>query len=255
MKFKGLFTGLFLLSCAMLNSQEVVQAIGTGAPDELTPQRGWNLQAGYTYAVVNNRFEIKGQYKSGVNVGLVYRFGQWFALEGSFSRYQRHAAFSLDDIQSWTADLNAQLSMRIGESDLYFRTVFGGGYVDWKGYYIGPNLNDNNHYYIGKLLKDKFYTFNLGCGFSHYFFRQRMEGFGDFRMRVASDKRVMFTIADTQFLFGIRYSLVGKDRNRTDQRYVNGNGSSANGNKNSNASRKGNREKKRKVYKWMKDRK
>lgn len=238
------------LIAAMLvvgNSQaQVVEGIATGTEQPLPkPARGWNLHAGYTYAVINNRYEVKGQYKSGLNAGLVFRFGQWFAIEAMFSRYQRHTATSLDDIQAWTADLNGQLSMRIGQSDLYFRTVFGAGYVDWKGYYVGPNLNDNYHYYIGKLLNDKFYTGNLGCGFSHYFFRQRLEGFGDFRLRVAGDRRVLFTISDTQFIFGMRYALVNKSKPKDKVKE---------NQKDGDASKKPNHDKRRKVYKWLKNR-
>lgn len=231
---------LSLLFVGGIRAQVVVQGISTGVEKPvLKPSRGWNIHAAYSYAVINNRYEIKGQYKSGFNAGMVYRFGQWFAVEGTFSRYLRHTATSLDNIQSWTADVNGQLSMRIGQSDLYFRTVFGMGYVDWKGTYIGPNLNDNYHYFIGIILKDKFYTGNLGCGFSHYFCKQRLEGFGDFRIRFAKDPRVLFTISDTQFLFGVRYSL---------KRQVSENGIDG------NASRKTNSDKRRKVYKWLKNR-
>lgn len=224
----------------VMQSQVVVQGISTGTEKPvLKPTRGLNIHAGYSYAVINNRYEVKGQYKSGFNAGLVYRFGQWFAIEGIFTRYMRHNALSLEDIQSWTFDVNGQLSMRIGQSDLYFRTVFGIGYVDWKGYYIGPSLNDNYHYYFGKLLNDRFYTGNLGCGFAHYFFRQRLEGFGDFRLRLAGDRRVMFMIIDTQFQFGLRYALVRKEKKSEEE---------------SSASRKANSGKRRKVYKWLKDR-
>lgn len=242
MKFQVKIAFLLTLIFVCHLQAQVVEGIATGGESPApTPKRGWNLHVGYTYAVINNRYEVKGQYKSGYNVGLVYRCGQWFAIEGVFSRYQRHIATSLDDIQAWTADINGQLSMRIAKSDLYFRTVFGIGYMDWKGYYVGPNLNDNYHYYIGKLLNDRFYTGNLGCGFSHYFLRQRLEGFGDFRLRIAGDRRVYLTISDTQFVFGLRYAL-GRDKKVDDNK------------KESDASRKPNRDKRRKVYKWLKDR-
>lgn len=238
---------------------QVVEGIATGGTvSPPKPERGWNLHAAYSYAQINNRYEVRSQYKSGINAGIVYRFGQWFAIEGTFTRYQRHTAFSLDNIQAWNADVNAQLSMRIGESDLYFRTVFGMGYVDWKGYYVGPNLNDNYHYYFGKLLNDRFYTANLGCGFSHYFMRQRIEGFGDFRLRIASDRRVLFTICDTQFMFGLRYALhsSGNRMNKNGDAAQNTSASQgSNDSKNGKASRRTNSEKKRRVYKWMKGRK
>lgn len=243
MKFRLGIAFLFALILSTgVRAQQQVQGIASGADQNVhaQPIPGWNLHVGYSYAVIDDRYEIERQYKSGIGVGLVYRTGQWFSVEGVFTRYQRHSALSLDDIQAWTADLNGQLSMRIGESDLYFRMIFGVGYVDWKGYFIRPNLNDNYHYYYGKLLKDQIYTGNIGWGFAHYFCKQRLEGFGDFRMRFAADPRVMFSIRDTQFQFGLRYSL---HHEKNDDK------------KQGNASRKTNREKKRKQYKWLKDRK
>lgn len=219
---------------------QTVTGISTGAAAVQKPIRGWNIHAAYNYAVIDNKYEVRGQYKSGIQGGLVYRFGQWFAIEGSFTRFRRHESFSLTDIQAWTADLNGNLSMRIGESDMYFRSVFGIGYVDWKGIYIGPNLNDNNRYYYGMLLNDRFYSGNFGCGFSHFFMKQRIEGFGDFKLRFAGDKKVGLVIIDTHFVFGLRYSLTGSQKDSD---------------KSGNAKRKPNSEKKRRVYKWMKERK
>lgn len=242
MKFQLSVAFLFVfLFGGQSRAQEVVQGIPSAGPgiSHAQPLPGWNIHVGYSYGVIDNRYEIEHQYKSGMGFGAVYRWGQWFSVEGIFTRYQRHVALSLDDIQAWTADLNGQLSMRIGQSDLYFRMIFGVGYVDWKGYFVGPNLNDNYHYYYGKLLKDQFYTGNIGWGFAHYFCKQRLEGFGDFRMRFAADPRVMFSIRDTQFQFGFRYSLY---REKTE------------GQKSGNATRKPNREKKRKQYKWLKNR-
>jgi len=202
------FVSLLLIGC--LHGQNTV--VGVVANSEGTEKnvrpKTLAVQSGLSYSVINNRFETRALYKPGLNLGLVRRFSPWFALELGFNRYFRHDAISLADIQSWSADLNGQLSMKIGESDLYFRTVFGLGYVDWKGYYVGPNLNDNYHYYFGKLLNDRFMTANLGWGFSHMFMKQRLEGFGDFRLRIAKDPRVLFSITDTAFLFGIRYTLL-----------------------------------------------
>lgn len=238
---------LSVLFSALINhssAQTEVEGIATGqAPPVGEPSRGWNLHTDYSYAVINNRYEVQHQYKSGIGFGAVYRFNSWFAVEGVFTRYKRHDALSLNEIQSWTLDVNGQLSMRVAKSDLYFRTVFGIGYVDWKGYYVGPDLNDNNHYYFGKLLNDRFYTGNFGCGFSHYFIRQRLEGYIDFRLRFAGDRKVLFAISDTQFQPGLRY-FIGQTK-RDKERQVE---------KNGNASRKPNHGKKPRVYKWMKDR-
>lgn len=223
-------------------AQEVVQGVSTAPTEEIkkTNQTSLALQGAYSFAVINNRFENKGLYKSGINVGLVYRMTNWFAWEGSFTHHVRHDAVSLDNIQAWNADLNGQLSMKIGESDMYFRTIFGIGYVDWKGYYVGPNLNDNYHYYFGKLLNERFFTGNLGWGFSHMFMKQRLEGFGDFRLRIAGDKRVLFSITDTAFMFGLRYSIVTREKDE-DGKTV-------------KANRKSSRNKKSRMYKWLKNR-
>jgi hypothetical protein len=240
MKFRFGFVLLFILFfLSSSKAQEVVQGITGAEVQHLDPIPGWNIHVGYSYAVIDNHYEILEQYKSGLGLGAVYRWGQWFSLEGVFTRYKNHNALSLDNIQAWTVDLNGQLSMRIAQSDLYFRIIFGGGYVDWKGYFVGPNLNDNYHYYKGKLLKDQFGTCNLGWGFAHYFYGQRLEGFGDFRMRFAADRKVLFSICDTQINMGLRYSLSSGDKDDG---------------KSSSASRKTNREKKRKQYKWLKNR-
>jgi len=241
MKFRLSAALLFLFVFATESkAQQVVQGIASGGADNhLQPLPGWNIHVGYSYAVIDDHYEILRQYKPGLGMGVVYRWGQWFSIEGVFTRYKRHIALSLEDCQAWTLDVNGQLSMRIGKSDLYFRMIFGGGYVDWKGRFVGPNLNDNYHYYYGKLLKDQFYAGNIGWGFAHYFCGQRLEGFGDFRMRIAADHRVMFSICDTQFNFGLRYSLYREDKEDG---------------KTANASRKANREKKRKQYKWLKNR-
>lgn len=234
--------GFALLISGVLNAQEPGEvnsfATGTGH-NALTPRKGLNLHADYVYGVINNLYEVERQYKSGIGVGLVYRGGQWFSVSAVITKFQNHDVLSLDNCQAWSFDLDGQLSMRIAESDLYFRMIYGLGYTNWKGTYVGPNLNDNYHYYIGKLLTDKFYTANIGWGFSHYFCRQRLEGFGDFRLKFAADPRVMFSIRDTQFHFGLRYSLTNEAKERS---------------KESSAKRKPNREKKRNVYKWMKNR-
>lgn len=240
--FYRVSVGILLLFAGSASAQQPgeVNSMATGVEyTKPVPRKGWNLHTDYVYAVINNRYEIERQYKSGIGLGLVYRSGQWFSLSAVFTKFQNHDVLSLDNCQAWNFDVDGQLSMKIAQSDLYFRMIYGVGYVNWKGYYVGPNLNDNNHYYIGKLLDDKFYTANIGWGFSHHFCRQRLEGFGDFRLKFAADSRVMFSIRDTQFHFGMRYSLAREKKEPV---------------KDGNAKRKPNREKKRKVYKWMKDR-
>lgn len=229
-----------LVFSGVLGAQEVQGIAVSGETDfKPGPAKGLSLHADYVYGVIDNRYEVERQYKSGIGVGLVYRTGQWFSVSAVLTKFQRHDALSLRDCQGWSFDVDGQLTMRLGQSDLYFRMIYGAGYTDWKGYYVGPNLNDNYHYYIGKLLKDQFYTGNIGWGFSHFFCRQRMEGFGDFRLKFAADPRVMFSVRDSQFHFGVRYHIGLSGREGT---------------KDGNAKRKTNSERKRRVYKWMKDR-
>jgi hypothetical protein len=235
------FIASLFISSFLLGQSTVVGVASTSeTPTNTGPSKTLAAQVGLSYSVINNRYETRALYKPGLNIGLVRRFTPWFGLELGFNRYLRHDALSLTDIQSWSADLNGQLSMKIGESDLYFRTLFGVGYVDWKGIYVGPNLNDNYHYYFGKMLNDRFVTANLGWGFSHMFLRQRLEGFGDFRLRIAKDQRVLFSISDTAFLFGLRYTLCDSNDKKGDEK--------------SKADRKGNKNKKTHVYKWLKNR-
>jgi hypothetical protein len=229
-----------LVFSGVLSAQEVQGIAVSGEPDyKPGPNKGFSFNAEYVYGVINNRYEIERQYKSGIGIGILYRTGQWFSVSAVLTKFQRHDARSLENCQAWSFDMDGQLTMRLGQSDLYFRMLYGVGFTDWKGYYVGPNLNDNYHYYIGKLLKDKFYTANIGWGFSHFFYGQRMEGFGDFRLKFAADPRVMFSIRDSQFHFGVRYHLGRFYQESTTD---------------GNAKRKTNREKKRRQYKWMKNR-
>lgn len=234
---------LFLFSGYSVQAQEV-QGISTKQANPInfesaSAPKGFSLHVDYSFAVIDNRYEILRDYKSGMGVGLVYKTGQWFSVSGVFTKYVRHDAFALRDCQAWSFDVDGQLTMRMGQSNLYFRMLYGVGYTDWKGYYVGPNLNDNYHYYKGKLLKDQYYTGNIGWGFSHFFIKQRMEGFSDFRLEFAADPRVAFSIRDTQFHIGVRYHI-----GRTEPKNE----------KDGNANRKTNREKNRRVYKWMKER-
>lgn len=241
-QLKRIFTAFSLFSAMMLIGQTPVQGIATGKSN--SKGNSYNppvlsAQAGYTYSLINNRYETRGVFKSGIGVGVLWRTAPWFGIEGSFGRQFRHQAFSLDDIQSWNAEVNGFFLMKLGETNLHFDLLFGGGYTDWKGYYIGPNLNDNYHYYIGKLLNDRFLTGNIGWGFSYGFMKQKLMAFGNFRLRFASDPKVVFGIIDAQYTFGIRYGLKSKNWEK---------------NKKSDAKRKTNSGGRPRVYKWVKDR-
>jgi hypothetical protein len=233
---------LAVLWSSGLSAQTPVQGISTGKSKKKADLYNPPVLTGhvaYAYALINNRYETRGIFKGGFNAGLLWRTAPWFGIEGSFNRFKRHEAFSLGDIQSWNAEINGMFLMKLGETNLHFDLIFGAGYTDWKGYYIGPNLNDNYHYYIGKLLNDRFLTGNIGWGFSYGFLKQKMIAFGNFRLRFASDPKVVFGIIDAQYTFGIRYGLKSKDWSRS---------------KKSNANRRTQTGGRPRVYKWVKDR-
>lgn len=235
-------TLLVLVWAVSVSGQNPVQGISTGSSkkkgsDYNPPVLSAHL--GYTYSLINNRYETRGLFKGGICGGLLWRTAPWFGIEGSFNRHFRHTAFSLGDIQSWNAEVNGFFLMKLGETNLHFDLLFGAGYTDWKGYYIGPNLNDNYHYYIGKLLNDRFFTGNIGWGFSYGFMKHKLMAFGNFRLRFASDPKVVFGIIDAQYTFGLRYGLKSKNWERS---------------KKSDANRKTKTGSRPRVYKWVKDR-
>lgn len=212
----------------------------------------------FAYAVVNNRKEIRGQYKPGVNFSLYYLPRPWFALVGEYSWYFPHASFpALENIRSYNADLNGHVNMRIGESDLFFHTLFGLTYLNWEGTYIGPSSSfvDNNSYEYGALLKQQWIGVNLGCGFHHHF-GKRIVGYGDFRVRFASEKVDLFSISDTAFQFGIRIDL-GKDSDRKprDKNAQTDEIASQDANSSKETStRKSKKPKSKGIYRWVKKR-
>lgn len=196
--------------------------------------------AAFSYSVINNRKEIRGQYKPGINVNVNYYTRSWFSWSAEYSWFFPHnSSPGLTDINAWNAELNGNLEMGMPATQLKFRTTFGVSYLDWRGTYTGPTLIDKNTYYYGARLRQNWVAGNLGCGFSHPIGSQ-FTGLFDFRIRVTSQERDLVSISDTAFLFGVKW-----------QPFAAAGGT---GDKEGNAKRKGTSGKKSRVYKWLKNR-
>lgn len=167
------------------------------------------VAASFDYAVINNVKEVRGTYKPGLNMRLIYNPRPFFALSGEYTRHLRHnSAPALEGITSWNADLNTHFIMQVGESDLKFAAILGVDLLDWKGTYVGPSLNDNNTYYYGLVLRDRWIAANMGFGFNHDF-GKRLNGFGEFKVRMTSQgKDDLFGVRDAAFNFGLRFNFL-----------------------------------------------
>lgn len=165
--------------------------------------------AAFDYSVINNRKEVRGHYKPGINLRMMYLTRSFFGVSAEYTRHVTHNTDpALQNISSWNADLNGHFICDIGESDLKFTALFGVDYLNWRGTYVGPSLNDNNKYYYGMLLENKWVALNLGCGFSHDI-TKGIHGFGEFKIRMASEgKEDLFGVADASFNFGVRVNLI-----------------------------------------------
>ncbi|GAB4142162.1 MAG: hypothetical protein Fur0041_17310 [Bacteroidia bacterium] len=204
-----------------IHAQPVVSAV-VPAPPRF--RKSVLIGASYTWSVINNRKEIRGQYKPGFNAGLTLNMKPWFAITADYTYHFVHASSpSLDNIRSWNADINGNMIMQIGESDLYFRAIFGLSYLNWKGTFVGPSLNDNNKYYVGLVIPQEWVAFNLGCGVSHYVYKS-ITGFSDFKMRFTSEKGDLLSISDTAFSLGLRYRIPGKSVKSSDNKPKSGRG-------------------------------
>lgn len=198
MKQRYLFSALLLLGSLAAQAQQskpVATKLG--------------VAASFDYAVINNVKEVRGAYKPGFNMRLIYNPRPFFALSGEFTTHARHnSAPALDNITAWNADLNTHFIMQVGESDLKFAAILGVGMLDWKGTYVGPSLNDNNTYYYGLVLRDSWIAANMGFGFNHDF-GKRFNGFGEFKVRMTSQgKDDLFGVRDAAFNFGVRFNFL-----------------------------------------------
>jgi hypothetical protein len=229
--------GLHADSSTMLKPQKYQQKLMVGTS--------------FAYAVINNRKEIRGQYKPGINASLYYLPRPWFAVVGEYTWYVPHISFpALENIRSWNADLNGHLNMRIGESDLFFHALFGINYLNWRGKYIGPAsfFADDNSYTYGATLRQQWIGVNLGCGFNHPI-GKRVTGYADFRVRFVSESVDLFSISDTGFQFGIRVNLIDetsdKDRKKMTEKAITVRESS-------HSRSKSKRPKGKRIYRWLK---
>jgi hypothetical protein len=196
------FIFCFSLSISQ-HAQESHVGTSTGIPKRF--KKYISPGAAFSYAVINNQLEVRGQYKPGVNFNVNFCTKPWFAWSTEFNYYFPHnSSPGLANIHAWNTEVNGNLLMGVGESDLMFRMVFGLSYMNWQGTYVGPDLTDNHTWYIGKLIKQDWVAGNLGVGFSHKI-GNHFSGYADFRTRFASEKTELISISDTAFIFGIKW--------------------------------------------------
>src|ERR1041385_7298282 len=159
---------IFLISCSFicitLKAQESHTGISTAPPKF---KKHLAVGSAFSYAVINNRLEMRGQFKPGVNFNLNYCTKPWFRWSMEYSYYFPHnSSPGLANIHAWNTELNGNFQMNVAHSDLLVRFVFGASYLDWKGTYVGPDLTDNHTWYIGKLITQNWVGGNLAIGFS-----------------------------------------------------------------------------------------
>jgi hypothetical protein len=211
------FLALALLTLILRTSvaQDVVVGIN---PNNLAIfKSGWYATAGYSHAVINNRKLIRADYRPGLVGGIAYYASPWVRITGDFIYHFPHNGnYALDDVHAYNIDLNTNLVMRAGESNTYFRAIFGASYLNWRGTYVGPNLNDNSKYYFGMELRQQWIAANIGCGFT-----QAVKGpfvvYGDFKLRFTSENGDLLSISDTSFQLGLQYmlsSLVSEEKQK-----------------------------------------
>ncbi|MGL4598920.1 MAG: hypothetical protein ACRCYO_15490 [Bacteroidia bacterium] len=165
------------------------------------------LGAAFAYSVINNRKEVRGLYKPGIDLRVFAQLRPAFGVSLAYTHHLKHnSSPALEDIYSYNFDLDGHLIMRVGESDLFFSALFGLTYLNWRGTYVGPTLNDNNQYYYGLVLKQPWIGANMGIGCQHVLWRS-FTGFGEFRMRFVTVDADLLSISDTAFRFGVRSPL------------------------------------------------
>ncbi len=215
-----------------------------------------SLQVGaaFAYSVINNRKEVRGLYKPGIDLRLFAQLRPAFGLSLAYTHHIKHnSSPALEDIYAYNFDLDGHLIMRVGESDLFFSALFGLNYLNWRGTYVGPTLNDNNQYYFGLVIKQPWFGANMGIGCQHVLWRS-ITGFGEFRMRFVTVDADLLSISDTAFRFGIRSPLAyGKSKKRTGNGSDVGSSDTKDG-KGGNAKGKDNNGKSKGKYNWLKKR-
>jgi hypothetical protein len=196
---------LFLFSIS-LHAQESHVGITPAKPKEIKFKKHFALSGAFSYSVINNRKEVRGQYKPGINMGLNFYTKPWFYWSGEYSYFFRHnSSPGFENINAWNSEINGNLLMGAATSDMKFRFIFGATYMKWAGTFVGPDVTDDKTWYIGKHISQDWVGANLGVGFAHPI-GSHFNGYADFRMRFASEKRDLVSISDTSFNFGIQFN-------------------------------------------------
>ena len=215
MKFKTLLvSGVFLFLFGLpVTAQVSHEGISQGKPKPEKFKKHLALSSAFSYSVINNRKEVKGDYKPGFNAGIDFYTHPWFYWSAEYSRFFPHRSFGFADIRSWNSELNGNLLMGVATSPLKFRFVFGMTYLKWEGTFTGPDITDDKTWYIGKLIQQDWLGGNLGFG-AAYPLGKQFNLYSDFRMRFASEKRDLFSISDTAFILGIQFNPFNADVNK-----------------------------------------
>lgn len=210
MKKVLLLSLLVILGAAGLRAQnenEVYTAIPLGNNPAETPKEVFkpylSLGGGLSFAVINNRKEVRGLYKPGIHAGMMYHTSRWFALSADFTQFFRHnSSPAFVDISAWNTEVNGNLLMDIGQTNLRFKAMFGLSYLNWLATYIGPSLRDKNTWYYGMPIRQEWIAANLGCGVMQDI-NPRLTLAFDFRTRFASEDLDLIGISDTAFMAGL----------------------------------------------------
>ncbi|MBI3509878.1 MAG: hypothetical protein HY064_04385 [Bacteroidetes bacterium] len=226
---------MILFFAAHLGAQETYMGI---VPGSAKFHPFISIGGGPCFSVINNRKEVKGNYKPGDHFFIGIHTKPWFYWSFEYSGFVNHASGSINDIKAWNSELDGNFLFDIGQTKYLFKFLFGAGHLDWRGTYIGPSLNDNNKYYIGMRLMEKWYCGNLGCGVARTLGRGFMIS-ADYRMRFASEKKDLLSISDTGFYFDVAWNIHGKKFYGENQHDMD---------------KKQNKGKPGRIYKWMKNR-
>jgi hypothetical protein len=233
---KGFFLLLFFCPL-LLTAQTQVEGISLG---EKPFKPYLTVGGGPSWSVINNRREVRGLYKPGLNVNTRVFTSRWFALSADYTWFFPHASSpAFTEIKSWNTEVNANLYMNIGQTRLLFKILFGLQYMEWEGTYVGPTLNDNNKYRYGMRVGQDWLAANMGYGMM-YPINSRLVMDFDFRMRFTSEKKDLIGISDTGFFLSGSYRFGHVD--------------SEGHNSNSNAHRKTTKGRAGRQYKWLKKR-
>ncbi len=198
------FLFLFLFNNSCINAQATILGITPTAPKF---KKHVEFSPAFSYAVINNRKEVRSKFKPGINIGLQYATRSWFSWSAEYTYFFKHnSSPGFVNIIAWNAELNGICAFRMATSKLNFRFVFGLCYLNWAGTFVGPSVNDNNTWYAGKKIEQEWLGANLGFGFE-YPFGKNIKYFIDCRSRFAMEKFDIISISDTSFIAGVKWYL------------------------------------------------